>query len=189
MSYLVFLLEEPSAAEMLKGVLPRLLPAEITVKFIIFEGKQDLEKQLERRLKGWNQPNTAFLVMRDKDSGDCSIIKNRLIEKVMAAGKQDSTVVRIACSELESFYLGDLKAVEDGLHIANLAKKQSVKKFRMSDSLSNASEELIKLTNGKYQKVSGSREIGPHLKIDGSSRSRSFNVLLAGIDKMLGMVG
>ncbi|MCD2451082.1 DUF4276 family protein [Methylicorpusculum oleiharenae] len=188
MTYLVFLLEEPSAAEMLKGILPRLLPAEIAVKYIVFEGKQDLEKQLERRLKGWNQPNSAFLVMRDKDSGDCVMIKNRLMEKVMATGKQDSTVVRIACTELESFYLGDLKAVEDGLNMPNLAKKQNVKKFRTPDLLSNASEELFKLTDRRYQKVSGSREIGPHLKIDGSNNSHSFNVLLAGIDKLLGMI-
>lgn len=188
MSYLVFMLEEPSAAEMLKGILPRLLPTEVSVKYIVFEGKQDLEKQLERRLKGWNQPNSVFLVMRDKDNGDCLIIKNRLAEKVMAAGKQDSTIVRIACSELESFYLGDLKAVEDGLRIANLAKKQNIKKFRTPDSLSNASEELIKLTNGKYQKLAGSREIGPHLKINGTSNSYSFNMLLAGIDKLVGML-
>lgn len=37
------------------------------------------------------------------------------------------TVVRIACAELESFYLGDLKAVEDELNIPKLAKKQSLR--------------------------------------------------------------
>ena len=46
MSNLVCLLEEPSAEEMLKGVLPRFLPDNIQVKYIVFEGKQDLEKQL-----------------------------------------------------------------------------------------------------------------------------------------------
>jgi hypothetical protein len=81
MNYLVFLLEELSAKEMLKGILPKILPEGINVKYIVFEGKQDLEKQLERRLKGWQYPNSAFIVMRDKDSGDGLVIKARLAEK------------------------------------------------------------------------------------------------------------
>ena len=187
MKHLVFLLEELSAAEMLKGVLPNILPEGIVVKFIIFEGKQDLEKQLERKLKGWQQPNSAFLVMRDKDGGDCSVIKRQLLAKVTASGKQEVTLVRIACCELESFYLGDLNAVEQGLGISNLAKKQQEKKYRTSDVLSNAAQELQKLTQRKYQKVSGSRAIGSHLKTDGSNRSHSFNVLLKGIEKLVSM--
>jgi len=187
MRYLVFMLEEPSAREMLNGILPKILPPEITVKYVVFEGKQDLEKQLERRLKGWCQPNSAFLVMRDKDGGDCSVIKNRLLEKVTAAGKQNSTIVRIACSELESFYLGDLKAVENGLCIPNLAKKQNNKKFRAPDLLANSAQELFKLTNQTYQKVAGSRAIAPYLTTDGSNKSHSFNALLSGIEKLLGM--
>ena len=53
MKALVCLLEEPSAKEMLKGVLSRMLPHDIWVKYyIVFEGKQDLEKQMIRRLRG-----------------------------------------------------------------------------------------------------------------------------------------
>jgi hypothetical protein len=151
MSWLVFLLEEPSAAEMLKGILPNILPEDVNVKFLVFEGKQDLEKQLERRLKGWQQSNSVFLVMRDKDGGDCLTIKQRLAEKVCTSGKQAVTLIRIACTELESFYLGDLNAVEQGLEIANLAKKQLIRKYRTPDSLSNAAQELSNLTQRKYQ--------------------------------------
>lgn len=43
MKHLVFLLEEPSAKEMLNGLLPRLLPG-LSYRCIVFEGKQDLEK-------------------------------------------------------------------------------------------------------------------------------------------------
>lgn len=186
MKCLVFLLEEPSAAEMLKGIAPKLLPPDIDVKYIVFEGKQDLEKQLERRLKHWQHPHSVFLVMRDKDGGDCCVIKSRLAEKVAASGRQASTVIRIACAELESFYLGDLKAVESGLKIPNLGKRQQERKFRNPDSLANAAQELAKLTHGKYQKVAGSRVIGPHLKTNGSNHSCSFNALLAGIQKLLG---
>lgn len=186
MSYLVFLLEELSAAEMLKGILPKILPEGINVKYVVFEGKQDLEKQLERRLKGWQQPNSAFLIMRDKDGGDGLVIKGRLAEKVKASGKQEVTLIRIACTELESFYLGDLNAVEQGLGISNLAKKQQERKYRTPDALSNASQELQNLTQRKYQKVAGSRAIAAHLKTDGSNHSHSFNVLLTGIEKLIG---
>ena len=54
MTHLVFLLEERSAREMLTGLLPRLLPADISFVCITFEGKQDLEKQLVRRIRHYH---------------------------------------------------------------------------------------------------------------------------------------
>ena len=159
MTCLICLLEERSAEEMLKAVLPKILPSEINIKYLTFEGKQDLEKQLERRLKGWQQPNSVFLVLRDQDSGDCRVIKRQLAEKVTASGKQAVSLIRIACTELESFYLGDLEAVERGLGIVNLAKKQQQKKYRTPDTLSNAKQELKQLTQQKYQVIAGSRAI------------------------------
>lgn len=187
MKYLVCVLEEPSAEEMLKGILKRILPDNFAVHYLVFEGKQDLEKQIERRLRLWQKPDSVFLVMRDQDAGDCMVIKQNLMEKVRASGKDAVTYVRIACHELESFYLGDLSAVEQGLQLTGLSKKQQTRKYRNPDNLQNAAQEMIKLTSGNYQKVAGSRAIGPYLKIDGLNRSHSFNVLLAGIEKLTEM--
>jgi len=50
MMMLVFFLEEPSAEEMLKDVLPKILPKHVIPRYVVFEGKQDLEKQLEKIL-------------------------------------------------------------------------------------------------------------------------------------------
>lgn len=58
------------------------------------------------------KPDSVFLVMRDQDRADCRDVKARLQDLVRATGKQDKTLIRIACHELESFYLGDLEAVE-----------------------------------------------------------------------------
>ena len=113
------------------------------------------------------------------------MVKQRLAEKVCASGKQAVTLIRIACTELESFYLGDLNAVQQGLEFGNLAKKQLIRKYRTPDTLSNAAQELSNLTQKKYQKVAGSRAIAPFLKIDGSNKSHSFNVLLVGIRKLV----
>ncbi len=178
MTRLVFLLEEPSAQAMLEGILPYLLPPEVISRFLVFEGKQDLDKRLERRVRGWRAPDTYFVVIRDKDGGDCQIIKQGLCDKLANAGRPDS-LVRIACHELESFYLGDLAAVETGLNCRGLSRLQDKRKYRTPDTTPNPAGELAKLAD--YQKVAGSRAIAVHLKLDGSNRSHSFNVLVNGL--------
>ncbi len=89
-------------------------------------------------------------------------------------------LIRVACRELESFYLGDLKAAEEGLEISGLSKKQGRKKYRDPDRLSHPSEELRTLTSYAYSKVAGSRCIAPHLRIEANT-SRSFRILIRGI--------
>ncbi len=178
MMTLVFFLEEPSAKEMLQGILPKLLPEHVSPRFIVFEGKQDLEKEVFRKMKLWNKPDSRFIVMRDQDAGDCRKIKANLLKKCYEAGKPDA-VVRIACHELESFYLGDLHAVEQGLELKNLVKLQKNKKYREPDNIANAAQELTRLTK-IYDKVSGSRAIGRYLNVDNNC-SRSFNVLVKAI--------
>ena len=183
MSTLVFFLEEPSAKEMLQGVIPRIIPEGITVRYVPFEGKQDMNRQLERKLRGWLTPDTCFIVLRDQDSSDCLQIKQELGGICTRAGRPDA-LVRIACHEIESFYLGDLFAVEQGLALQGIAAKQESRKFRAPDRLNNAAQELFLVTGKRYSKIAGSRDIGPHLSVDGSNRSHSFNVLIAGIQKM-----
>lgn len=186
MKTLVFLLEEPSAREMLQGILPRVLPPEIQLRYLVFEGKQDLEKSMVRRIRHWNTPDSYFLVMRDQDSGDCKKIKNVLTEKVRETGRTERTMVRIACRELESFYLGDLQAVERGLELAGLEKHQNSNKYRNPDDLLNPAQELSILTRNRYQKVAGSRAIAPFLNLKGGNRSGSFHVLLKAILRLAG---
>jgi len=176
---LVFFLEELSAKEALSGVLTSVLSREINIKYIVFQGKQDLEKQIERKIKNWLAPDTKFIILRDKDSGDCITIKKSLYEKCKSAERED-TLIRIACHELESWYLGDLEAVEKGLGISGLSKLQNGK-YKTPDDFANSSQELINVTKKKYQKVSGSRAIAPYLRVDGKNRSHSFNVFIDGV--------
>jgi len=187
MTTLVFLLEEPSARAMLQGILPRLFPEEVASKFLVFEGKQDLDKRLEQRVRGWLAPDAFFVVIRDKDAGNCQDIKQRLQEKLVHAGHPNS-LVRIACHELESYYLGDLAAVEAGMNCRGLSNLQKKSKYRTPDNLTNPAQELAKLADSKkadYQKVAGSRDIAAHMKLDGSNRSHSFNVLVEGLRRLI----
>ncbi len=183
MRTLVFCLEEPSAKEMLQGVLPKILPEDVTPRYIVFHGKQDLEKQLVRRLRFWRIPNTQFVVMRDQDSADCKVVKAKLVKLCIQAGRPDA-LIRVACHELESFYLGDLAAVEAGLQLTGLVRRQLSSKFRDPDHLANPAQEMKRLTKEKYQKISGSRAIGPHLQLE-ENRSKSFSTLVTGVRKLL----
>lgn len=169
---------------MLEALLPRLLAEPVTVRYVVFEGKQDLQRQLERRLRGWQTPDTRFFVLHDQDSSDCGSIKARLVEICRAAGRPEA-VVRIACRELESFFLGDLEAVEHALDLRGLTRQQGSRKFRDPDALNNAKQELRKLTEGRYQPLLGARAIGARLRLDGGNRSTSFGYLLTGIHRLL----
>ena len=182
MKNLVFFLEEPSAREMLKGLLPRLLPDNVHTQYVVFEGKQDLEKRLPIRLRAWQVPDSLFVVMRDQDSGDCIAIKRALTQKCADAGKPD-TLVRIACRELESFYLADLAAIAAAIGPAHLPNMQNRQRYRSPDSIQNPAVELKKIAP-EYQKLSGSRAIGTHLDIN-NQRSHSFGVFVSGVKALL----
>lgn len=185
MSEVVFFLEEPSAQAMLEGLLPRLGVSLDTVRFVVFEGKSDLEKQIERKLRAWLTPDTRFIILRDQDSGDCTVIKEGLVVKCKHAGRP-TTLVRIACRELESWYLGDLIAVEMALGIKNLARHQVTAKFRQPDRLGSPSLELRQLTSNRYQKIGGSRAIGPHLSLT-ENGSHSYQIFISGLRRFLAL--
>ncbi len=177
-SELVFLLEEASLAELLKIVVPRIVPEHVECRYVPHEGKTDLEKSIPRKLRAWRTPGVRFVVVRDKDRGDCHAVKERLIALCRAGNRPDS-LVRIVCHELESWYLGDLKAVETAFAIRGLARRQNQKKYRDPDALANPVQELRRLVP-RYQKIAGSRRIGHHLNLD-TNCSHSFRVFLSGV--------
>ncbi|MDA8456210.1 DUF4276 family protein [Acidovorax sp. GBBC 3334] len=172
--HVVFLLEEPSAQDFLNAVIPFLIPSHVQVHFMVFEGKQDLEKQMPRKLKSWVRPQTRFVVLRDQDSGDCKAIKSRLKAICVAASRPDA-IVRIACRELESFFVGDWSAVALAFDRPALASQARSAKFREPDMLGSPSHELARLIP-EYQKRDRARRISPHLDYS-RNRSKSFQAL------------
>ncbi len=184
MRELVFLLEERSAKAMLESLLPRLLQSGTGYRLVHFEGKQDLEKQLVTKIRAYQNQQARFIVLRDQDSHpDCIQLKRRLLDLCAQTTKAERCLVRLACTELETFYLADLQAVETALSVTGLARQQQSKKFRKPDDLGNPSHELRALTRGRYEKVAGSRAIGMHLDLD-NSRSPSFRNLIAAIRRL-----
>jgi hypothetical protein len=184
MKTIAFFLEEPSSKVFLDELIKKnfhLDPQGVSVVYSVYEGKQDLEKNLEKRLKHWNTPDTIFIIMRDQDSGNCKTLKESLKIKCCNAGKENA-IVRIACHELESFFLGDLSAVGRGLNIKDLSKYQKQRKFRDPDKLEKPSQEIELLIKSKlkrktvYLKMDGARRITPFMN-PFDNKSHSFCVL------------
>ena len=183
MSQLVFLLEEPSMESFLITLLPKLIPNDIPYKLITHRGKQDLEKSIPKkvRVSSW-KPEPIFVIVRDQDSGDCKKIKEKLIE--LCDNKNGyKHCVRIVCRELESWYLGDLKAVSKAYNMDKLSKLQEKQKFRDPDKLNNASAELEILVSDS-RKVERARKIASFINLE-NNRSHSFNVFIEGIKKVV----
>ena len=183
MKNLVFFLEGQSERELLQGLIPRLFDNHkvVDVKYIVFQGKQDLEKKFYARLRGWLRHDSVFVVLVDQDTEDCEKLKARLWSKCESIDRSN-LLIRIACHELESWYFGDLTAVEKALDKKNLIAYSNRRKYREPDSIQNPSEELRKITDGAYQKISGSRAIAPLLSLK-ENKSSSFKAFTEGIYK------
>ena len=182
MNPLVCFLEERSAMEMLKVIVPRLQSGAKMI-FHVFQGKQNMIEEIEKKFNGYGTHDLHhFLVMLDQDNDDCEQLKHDLHNKI---NNGQSTIIRIACRELESFYLGDLDAVRAADLPINKNISQKKQKYRNPDRMPKPSVELKRITRGKYKKIGGSRDIARHLKLDGTNKSHSFNVLIDGIKGLL----
>lgn len=182
MRQLVFLLEEPSARDLLEGLLPRLLPRSVHVHYLVFEGKQDLERQLVRKMKGWRRPGSVFIVLRDQDSADCREVKKRLVELVEASGRAPA-LVRVACRELEAWIVGDWRAVAEAFESPGLAAQQGKAAHRAPDQLVRPVEAIRRFLP-EYQKRDGARRVG-RLLDPARNVSPSFQAFCAGLRRLV----
>jgi hypothetical protein len=180
MMRIVFLLEERSMQVLLDNLLPRLFP-DIAFQCVPHEGKSDLEKSLPRKLKAWREPGVRFCVLRDNDGADCTALKRHLVDLCREAGRED-TVVRLACQELEAWYLGDPEALARAFEDERLGDVGNQARYRDPDVIKRPSEVLSQLVP-PFQKVSGARRMAKHLSRE-SNRSRSFLATLQAIERL-----
>lgn len=164
--------------ELLDRLLPRFYP-DLEFMCVPHEGKQSLEKSIPRRIRAWREPGVRFLVVRDNDGGDCIQFKSKLLTLCREAGRDD-TCVRIACQELEAWYIGEPAALARAYSDDKLLKLQDKKNYRYPDRIVNPSKELEKLIPS-FQKVSGARRLGQVMTREGN-RSPSFVALTTAIE-------
>jgi len=175
------MVEEPSMKELLKIILPKILPDDFENCLILpHSGKSDLAKSIPIKLRAWQNSDDKFIIVHDRDGNDdCRQLKAELLS-LCEDGRNDY-LVRIVCVELEAWYFGDLQAVSRayGKDYTPLAMKS---KYRNPDKLGNAKEELRKLVP-TYQPIGGARQIAAHMDVD-SNTSHSFRVFVSGVRKM-----
>jgi len=90
--------------------------------------------------------------------------------------------VRVVCEELESWFLGDNQAVTAAYSGCRFS--HGTTKYRDPDRMTNASQELAKLT-GDFSKVGRASLIAPHLD-PARNVSGSFQVLFKTLQQHLG---
>ena len=153
MDRLEILVEEHSIAEVLRVILPKVLPDGWRLNENCFvrchEGKQDLQQSIPRKIRMASKSNIkiGFIILQDQDSDDCRRLKAKLAN--ICEGAQVHNMVpfkvRIVCHELESWYLGDMDAIETVFPKFHANSQRGKKKFRHPDDCTNPKRELKRI--------------------------------------------
>ena len=175
---LVFLLEEKSMKHFLDGILPRILPEEVTFQTVPHEGKSDLQKSIRIKLLAWNEPDVKFVIVQDQDSNECHALKKKLLQLCEGTGK--SVLIRIACHEMEAWYFGDLHAVSRA-YGRNLGKAVQRKKYCVPDEIISPKREL-RILVPEHQQIDGAKRIAKYIDIERNT-SVSFRMFISGVRK------
>lgn len=178
---IIFLLEEPSMKILLDGLLPRFFPGWVVnqhFQCVKFDGKSDLDRNIPRKLSAWRIPGDRFVIVRDNDNTDCIQLKTRLQALCFDSGRPE-TLIRLACQELESWYVGDLKSLAQAFNDPKLDALAMRKRFAVPDDWHKPSVELERLIP-TFQKGSGARTMATYLRETGN-RSVSFQMFVRGV--------
>ncbi len=175
---IVFLLEEPSMKMLLEGILPQIIDNE-EYRLFAHEGKGDLLRSIPIKLKGWNLPGTKFVIVHDQDNNDCLELKSRIQE--LCRPYKKTVLVRIACHELESWYFGDLHAVEAAYH-KDLKVLRNKGKYKEPDRIEDPKAVLRRFIPELTQ-IEGASRISKCMDINANT-SHSFRVFVNGVRKI-----
>ncbi|WP_425059916.1 DUF4276 family protein [Sporomusa carbonis] len=150
------------------------------------KGKRIWTGSIATKLRAWREPGVRFIIVRDNDNAVCPAIKDRIYQACCDAGRPD-TVVRLACQELESWYIGDLSALAKAYGVNGVDTPGNRKRYANPDGWQKPSVEVQRLIPA-FQKLDGARRIAPHL-LPGNNASHSFRIFLAGISRVAAEMG
>lgn len=178
---LVFLVEEPSMADLLNALVVRLFPG-VPFRCIEHEGKQDLEKSIAKKLRAWRAPGVRFVVVRDQDADNCHAVKARLKNLCEQGGHPDA-LVRVVCRELEAWYLGDVESLADAYpaRARRLRRELNKGRYRDTDAVVGPSKVLADLIP-EFSKRACARAMGRRLTP--GNGSRSYQVFIEGVERL-----
>lgn len=182
----------------LQGMLAKILDPSITWNLVVFQGKHDLLKNLEARLKAyqkWVPDEYRIVVLIDEDREDCLQLKAKLESAAAAAHlptkskpRKGKFIVlnRIAVEELEAWYFGDpaaLCAAYPRIPTSIAAKAP----FRNPDAILGGTWEALERVlqkagyfAGGLPKIAVARELALHME-PSRNTSASFGQFVSGL--------
>lgn len=201
--HIKFFLEEPSAEEALRCILPKIFSPDVICIFHAFEGKDDMLEELPKHLKGhqWIPDNWRIVVLIDEDRRDCHELKAILEKAAHDAGfvtksststdKDFQVVNRIAIEELEAWFFGDIEAMRAAY--PKITKNLQFKaKYRNPDAFQGGTSEALsdlliqrKYFTGRIHKPTVAQNIAQHMEPN-RNRSKSFQVFIDGLKACVG---
>lgn len=197
------LVEEQSAEEALRHLLPRVLKDRARARVINLGSKYKLLKVLPERLAAYGQriatgESLRVVVLVDRDDDDCERLKAELERMAAATGLPTKSspaadgrfmvLNRIVIEELESWFIGDPSALRKAFtSLPRIEQNKGI--FRNPDN-GGSWETLHRflkrhgIYKSSFPKIDAARRIAPHLDIQ-QNRSRSFQVFVAGMEALL----
>lgn len=197
------LVEEQSAEEALRHLLPDLLKDRARAKVINLGSKYKLLKVLPGRLAAYHQriangEPLRIVVLVDRDDDDCEKLKAELEKMAAAAGLPTKSspdaegrfvvLNRIVIEELESWFIGDPEALRKAFKSLP-AISQNAGIFRNPDNGGSweALHRFLKrhgIYKSSFPKIEAARRIAPNMQV-ARNRSRSFQVFVSGLEALL----
>lgn len=200
------LVEELSAEEAMRVLLPRLVGPDVTFEIHSFQGKRDLLAKLPDRLRGYARwmvsgVETRVVVLIDEDRQDCRDLKAQLEQAAAAAGLRTKSVAasgqpfvvlnRLAVEELEAWFFGDCDAIRRA-YPGVPASLERRARFRNPDAIAGGTwEQLERVLQGAghhlggLSKVQAARDISRHMDPPRNT-SPSFACFVVGVRSVVG---
>ena len=185
MARVEILVEEQSMECCLREILPKIVSENWTLDENYFirshQGKSDLRKSIPTKIRTfshWWEP-VAVIILHDQDSADCVTLKKDLIE--LCGDCNVPILVRVVCRELESWYLGDLRAVESAYAKFRSENYLRRAQFRNPDQL--GAKDYLRIILPEYQPLYSSKVIAKYMNIE-CNNSESFRQFVLGVRRI-----
>lgn len=201
MTQIEMLVEERSAEEAMRILLPRLVGPQVIFEVHSFQGKLDLLAKLPARLRGYARwmgsgVDARVIVLVDEDRQDCHRLKAQLERAAADAGLTTRSVAgpgqpfavlnRLAVEELEAWYFGDCGAIRCAYPRvpATLDRKA---RYRRPDAVAGGTWEQLERVlqgagyhRGGLAKVRAATDIAAHMD-PARNTSPSFGCFASGL--------
>ena len=182
MNNIYFFIEGKSDKAFLKPFITRFFKIKLEeIVYIVFNGKKKFKKNLSKRIKSITKNDKAIILI-DQDNENCKKLKQQILDECKEA--TSNILIRIACRELENWYLGDIESIIK-IYPKSKAINYDKAKYRNIDSL-EGSKELSQITNKEYKKIEGSEQLGKIINTNfNKNKSLSFKIFCKSLERFI----